>query len=99
MSAVSAEFSRAPANAAAQPDRSGGRGEPPSSEQDTGEQDAENKQRGPAAATRAPGADFGPNQRLVDERYPQNQPDPPPVDRAWWDLFPDSRPPPTAPRA
>src|SRR6266851_3639746 len=93
MSAVSAEFSRAPANAAAPAHRSGGSGEPPSSEQDTGEQDAETKQRGPSAK-RTPGTDFGPNEWLVDELYQQYQADPGSVDRAWWNFFADYRPEP-----
>jgi len=93
MSAVSAEFPRAPANAAAPAHRSGGSGEPPSSEQDTGEQDAETKQRVPSAK-RAPGADFGPNEWLVDELYQQYQADPGSVDRAWWNFFADYRPEP-----
>src|SRR6266851_4835833 len=93
MSAVSAEFSRAPANAAAPAHRSGGSGEPPSSEQDTGDLDAETKQRGPGAK-RTPGADFGPNEWLVDELYQQYQADPGSVDRAWWNFFADYRPEP-----
>src|SRR5260370_36180752 len=93
MSAVSAEFPRAPANAAAPAHRSGGSGAPPSSEQDTGEQDAETKQRVPSAK-RAPGADFGPNEWLVDELYQQYQADPGSVDRAWWNFFADYRPEP-----
>ena len=92
MSAVSAEFPRAPANAAAPAHRSGGSGQPPSSEQDTGEQDAE-KQRGPSAK-RTPGTDFGPNEWLVDELYQQYQADPGSVDRAWWNFFADYRPEP-----
>src|SRR5262245_20271694 len=94
MSAVSAEFSRAPANAATPAHRSGTSGEPPSTEHDAGEQDAETKRRGPAAATRTPGADFGPNEWLVDELYQQYQADPGSVDRAWWNFFADYRPEP-----
>src|SRR5258708_35972305 len=99
MSAVSAEFPRAPANAAAPAHRSGGSGEPPSSEQDTGEQDAETKQRVPSAK-RAPGSDFGPKEWLVDELYQQYQADPGSVDRAWWNFFADYHPvQPEPPRA
>jgi 2-oxoglutarate dehydrogenase E1 component len=99
MSAVSAEYSRAPADTAAAANRSGGSGEPPSSEQGTseqgtGEQDAETKQRVPGT-TRTPGADFGPNEWLVDELYQQYQADPGSVDRAWWNFFADYRPEPT----
>jgi multifunctional 2-oxoglutarate metabolism enzyme len=94
MSAVSAEFSRAPAEAAASDHRTGSSGAPPNSEHDTGEQDAESKPRGPGA-TRTRGADFGPNEWLVDELYQQYQADPGSVDRAWWNFFADYRPEPT----
>ncbi len=49
---------------------------------------------------RPAGADFGPNQWLVDELYQRFQADPDSVDRAWWSFFADYRPSPsTAPAA
>src|SRR5580693_10161698 len=48
------------------------------------------------------GADFGPNQWLVDELYQRYQADPSSVDRAWWNFFADYHPSPaelTAPAA
>jgi len=98
MSAVSAEFSRAPANSAAAAHRTGSSDEPTSNEPDTGEQDAQSKQPGPAGATPTSGADFGPNEWLVDELYQQYQADPGSDDRAWWNFFADYRPQPTEAR-
>ncbi len=98
MSAVSAEFSHAHANVAASsdhsgsPDRTGADGDAPA-----GELDAEPKQRGPsdpAGAALTQGADFGPNEWLVDELYQRYQADPSSVDRAWWNFFADYRPEP-----
>jgi 2-oxoglutarate decarboxylase len=43
------------------------------------------------------GADFGPNQWLVDELYQRYQADPSSVDRAWWNFFADYHPSPDAP--
>jgi 2-oxoglutarate decarboxylase len=40
------------------------------------------------------GADFGPNQWLVDELYQRYQADPSSVDRAWWNFFADYHPAP-----
>jgi multifunctional 2-oxoglutarate metabolism enzyme len=40
------------------------------------------------------GADFGPNQWLVDELYQRYQADPSSVDRAWWNFFADYHPSP-----
>ena len=40
------------------------------------------------------GADFGPNQWLVDELYQRYQADPSSVDRAWWNFFADYQPSP-----
>ncbi|HEX5188077.1 MAG TPA: multifunctional oxoglutarate decarboxylase/oxoglutarate dehydrogenase thiamine pyrophosphate-binding subunit/dihydrolipoyllysine-residue succinyltransferase subunit [Streptosporangiaceae bacterium] len=41
------------------------------------------------------GADFGPNEWLVDELYQRYLADPSSVDRAWWNFFADYRPEPT----
>jgi multifunctional 2-oxoglutarate metabolism enzyme len=43
------------------------------------------------------GADFGPNQWLVDELYQRYQADPSSVDRAWWNFFADYHPGPSEP--
>ena len=48
---------------------------------------------GEAEAVEA-GADFGPNQWLVDELYQRYQADPSSVDRAWWNFFADYHPSP-----
>jgi multifunctional 2-oxoglutarate metabolism enzyme len=48
---------------------------------------------GEAEAVEA-GADFGPNQWLVDELYQRYQADPSSVDRAWWNFFADYHPTP-----
>jgi len=45
----------------------------------------------PAAAGHG-GADFGPNEWLVDELYQRYLADPGSVDRAWWSFFADYRP-------
>jgi len=42
--------------------------------------------------TQPPGADFGPNEWLVDELYQRYQADPGSVDRAWWNFFADYQP-------
>jgi multifunctional 2-oxoglutarate metabolism enzyme len=95
MSAVSAEFSRAPANAARPTDHPTAGDETPGTEQSAREHDPETKPRDRAAAARAQRADFGPNEWLVDELYQQYQADPGSVDRAWWNFFADYRPEPT----
>src|SRR5215469_10958593 len=38
------------------------------------------------------GADFGPNEGLVEELYQRYQADPDSVDQAWWNFFADYRP-------
>jgi multifunctional 2-oxoglutarate metabolism enzyme len=47
--------------------------------------------------SQTPGADFGPNEWLVDELYQRYQADPASVDRAWWNFFADYRPEPIGP--
>ncbi|MGI9006405.1 MAG: 2-oxoglutarate dehydrogenase E1 subunit family protein, partial [Streptosporangiaceae bacterium] len=93
MSAVSAEFSHASANAAAPSGRTSGTSGEPSG----GEPDAEDRRpdRSGSGRTRA---DFGPNEWLVDELYQRYQADPASVDRAWWNFFADYRPEPTGAR-
>ncbi|HET9899163.1 MAG TPA: multifunctional oxoglutarate decarboxylase/oxoglutarate dehydrogenase thiamine pyrophosphate-binding subunit/dihydrolipoyllysine-residue succinyltransferase subunit [Streptosporangiaceae bacterium] len=86
MSAVSAEFSHAPAQAGPRSSLSDGAG-------DHAGDDTEGQRRG--GATRAPGTDFGPNEWLVDELYQRYQNDPGSVDRAWWNFFADYRPQPS----
>ncbi|HMG63395.1 MAG TPA: 2-oxo acid dehydrogenase subunit E2, partial [Streptosporangiaceae bacterium] len=49
---------------------------------------------GDAAEVVEAGADFGPNQWLVDELYQRYQADPSSVDRAWWNFFADYHPSP-----
>jgi multifunctional 2-oxoglutarate metabolism enzyme len=49
---------------------------------------------GEAAEVVEAGADFGPNQWLVDELYQRYQADPSSVDRAWWNFFADYHPSP-----
>ncbi len=83
MSAVSAEFSHAPAQAGPRSSQPAGAGEPAADDQDGP------RRRG---AARAAGTDFGPNEWLVDELYQRYQNDPGSVDRAWWNFFADYRP-------
>jgi multifunctional 2-oxoglutarate metabolism enzyme len=45
------------------------------------------------------GADFGPNQWLVDELYQRYLADPGSVDQAWWSFFADYQPQPDGPAA
>jgi 2-oxoglutarate decarboxylase len=108
MSAVSAEFSHAHANVAASSDRSGSSGGSPASDHEPGDSAADHAPSGSATAARnpdptqkrlpgtlTPGADFGPNEWLVDELYQRYQADPSSVDRAWWNFFADYRPEPS----
>jgi len=104
MSAVSAEFSHAPANVAASsgqdpgrsprqnPSQNDGPNRADRSEPPHGEQDADGGRRARPDAKRTPGTDFGPNELLVDELYQRYQADPGSVDRAWWNFFADYRP-------
>ena len=85
MSAVSAEFSHASANVAAPSGRDSAAGAGPSGGEPDGEPGRE------AKPGRAAGADFGPNEWLVDELYQRYQADPTSVDRAWWNFFADYR--------
>ena len=106
MSAVSAEFSHAPANVAASsgqnygqnqgqdPSQGPGGQRPDRTRPQAGEQDADSRQRARRSAGRGPGTDFGPNELLVDELYQRYQADPGSVDRAWWNFFADYRPEP-----
>ncbi|HUZ52991.1 MAG TPA: multifunctional oxoglutarate decarboxylase/oxoglutarate dehydrogenase thiamine pyrophosphate-binding subunit/dihydrolipoyllysine-residue succinyltransferase subunit, partial [Streptosporangiaceae bacterium] len=102
MSAVSAEFSHAPANVAASSGQNpgqnrsenAGQNPAPRSEPPAGEQDAEGRQRARRGTARTPGTDFGPNELLVDELYQRYLADPGSVDRAWWNFFADYRPEP-----
>src|SRR5690349_12323778 len=82
MPAVSAEFSHAHANVAA-------------SDQDGSDRAAPSDPPRSARAPLTQGADFGPNEWLVDELYQRYQADPSSVDRAWWNFFADYRPEPT----
>ena len=103
MSAVSAEFSHAPANVAASSGQDPGRSparipartpaDPRITASAAGEQDA-TAGSAPGGCRRAPGTDFGPNELLVDELYQRYQADPGSVDRAWWNFFADYRPEP-----
>ena len=43
------------------------------------------------------GADFGPNEWLVDELYQRYQADPSSVAMEWWNFFADYQPPPGSP--
>jgi multifunctional 2-oxoglutarate metabolism enzyme len=79
MSAVSAEFSHAPASDA-----------PPSSRPRDGSGDDVDGQR-KTATTQPSRTDFGANEWLVDELYQRYQADPASVDRAWWNFFADYR--------
>ncbi len=91
MSAVSAEFSRAPAHAGARSSQDGA--DPGRSGRDQGD-DGE-RRAGPevrAGTVLTAGTDFGPNEWLVDELYQRYQADPDSVDRAWWNFFADYRP-------
>jgi 2-oxoglutarate dehydrogenase E1 component len=82
-SAVSAEYSHGPS--AGGSSTAGGSGASQSASGD-----------GPDGS-RAPSADFGPNEWLVDELYQRYQADPASVDRAWWNFFADYRPEPIGP--
>ncbi len=52
---------------------------------------------GPEPQAASPGADFGPNEWLVDELYQRYLADPSSVDMAWWNFFADYQPPPGSP--
>jgi multifunctional 2-oxoglutarate metabolism enzyme len=52
---------------------------------------------GPEPHAASPGADFGPNEWLVDELYQRYLADPSSVDMAWWNFFADYQPPPGSP--
>src|SRR5215468_7543263 len=105
MSAVSAEFPHASANAAPSgtgPDSSGGES---TADRSGGAHDADGPRTGDGSLATKPaqpdrpgtmqtsGTDFGPNEWLVDELYQRYQADPDSVDRAWWNFFADYRPP------
>ncbi len=83
MSAVSAEFSHAPAQAG------------PRSSQPSGAGDQAGDGQDGARRRAAAGTDFGANEWLVDELYQRYQNDPGSVDRAWWNFFADYRPRPS----
>ncbi len=92
MSAVSSESPRAAADLSAPADNPSGPGAPVAVRPSSAPGEASGGGSTEHAAGGPGGADFGPNEWLVDELYERYLADPGSVDRAWWSFFADYRP-------